>query len=62
MHRLQLGTTGRSDGVNNINGGEMSSWPSPQIRELNSPNSATYPQQATHYELAESSMHDAALD
>jgi hypothetical protein len=40
----------------------MSSWPSLPLGELNSPNFATYPQQATHYELAESSMHDAVLD
>lgn len=59
MHRLQLGTMGKLDGLKI---GAMSSWLSLLSWGLNSPNSATYPRQAAHCELAESSMHDADLD
>ena len=61
MHKLQLGTMDISDGLT-ILMSAMGSWLSLLLQELNSPNSATYPLQVTHYELAESLKHDADLD
>jgi hypothetical protein len=60
VHKLQLGTMGRLDGLEI---GAMGNYRScSRLRMLNSPNSATYPQQAAHCELAKSSMHDTDLD
>jgi hypothetical protein len=59
MHRLQLGKMGRLDGLKM---GAIIGWLSQLLRELNSPNSATYPQQEAHCELVESLMHDGDPD
>jgi hypothetical protein len=60
VHKLQLGTMSRLDGLEI---GTMGSYRScSRLWELNLPNSATYPQQAAHCELAKSSMHGADPD